>query len=262
MKRTLVAAGTTLGLLLVAPAAFAQARGGNAFGQEGQFIISADRLFQFFGFDNRSQAALGGNGGGGATTTVTDNETFFSFFYGSPPHSSGGVIDPFFTVPRVGFDYVIIPNLTIGGNLVAVFSAGGSSKTEISFNNGTTNTTSTSNPSVIGFGIAPRVGYILPLTDMFSLWPRGGLSYYIASSSQSQGGNSTSETINQLALDLEPTFVVTPLPHVGFTASLDVDIPLTGGISDNVTGGGVSSTTSGHSAVFYLGLDLGMLVYF
>jgi hypothetical protein len=263
MKRTLTAVGVTFAVLTAAPLARAQAPAKGDFGQQGEFIISADRLFQLFAWDNWTRDQLGGGLGGGVrSATVTDNQTFFSFFYGQSPNPG---VDRFFTVPRVGLDYTIIDRLTLGGDLVLVFSVGGSHKTEIDFTNGQTNSTSNDNPGILGFGVAPRVGYILGLSDLFSLWLRGGVSYYVISSKQTIDINpvtTRTDTINQFAIDLEPQFVLTPIPHVGFTAGIDMDIPITGGISQDTNAGGTTASFSGHSSIFYLGVDLGMLVYF
>jgi hypothetical protein len=260
MKRALTA-GAILAVMTTAPLAFAQQRKGD-FGQQGEFIISADRLVPFIAFDNATQddlPTLAGNPGL-KSATVTQQSTSLSILY-------GGLADPgerFFTAPRAGFDYVVVPNVTVGGDLVAIFSLGGSNKTEVDTTNGMSTTTSTPRDTITGFGIAPRAGYILALNDMFSLWLRGGLSYYIATDKTPSNNNNTSNstTINQFGLDLEPQFVLTPFNHVGFTAGLDVDIPLTGGISANDTTNGVSTTVSGHSAIFFLGVEVGMLVYF
>jgi hypothetical protein len=259
MKRTLTA-GAILAVMTTAPLVLAQQRKDD-FGQQGEFIISADRLVPFIGFDNATQDDLTQAGNAGIkSATTTQQSSSLSILYGGMANPN----EQFFTAPRVGFDYVIVPNVTIGGDLVAIFSLGGSDKSEVDLNNGTSTTTSTSHDSVTGFGIAPRAGYILALNDMFSLWLRGGLSYYIATDKAPSNNNNTSNstTINQFGLDLEPQFVLTPFNHVGFTAGLDVDIPLTGGISENATAGGVSQTVSGHSAIFFLGVELGMFVHF
>jgi hypothetical protein len=260
MKRTIIAVGASLAALTAAPAALAQGKG--EFGQQGQFILSADRLVPLLSFDNVSQDALTGAGNPAVKSiTNTQSSTSLSILY-------GGMANPgeqFFTAPRVGFDYVLIPNVTIGGSIIALFSLGGSNKTETDLTNGQTQTTSTDNNSVTGFGFAPRGGYILPLSDMFALWLRGGLSYYIASNSQPNNNNNSSgptTAVNQLSLDLEPQLVLTAIPHVGFTAGLDADIPLTGGIKVSGTQGGVSQSISGHSGIFYFGAVLGMIAYF
>jgi len=262
MNRALIAAGATLAVMTAAPLALAQVKG--ELGEQGTFIISADRLMPLLSFDDESQDVLipGGLPNGTNSETQTNTATNLSFLYGSPANP----VEEFYTFPRIGFDYVIVPNVTIGGNLIAVFSLGGSQTQETDFANGTTQKTSTSNPTVTGFGVAPRAGYILPLNGMFSLWLRGGLSYFLGTVKTSNVNGNLNETetdsVNQLALDLEPQLVFTPFPHIGFTAGLDVDIPLTGGHGVEDDNNGTSASISGHSSIFYLGGVLGMLTHF
>lgn len=272
MKRTLIAVGASLAALTAAPAALAQGKG--EFGQQGQFILSADRLMPFFAWSNIS--VDNGTGGGQTKNTTSSSQTSLGFLWGSTPGygSAGGVggngglaaTNLFFTVPRVGFDYVIVPNVTIGGDLVVYFTLGGSNSTEIDYQNGMTQTTKNDNPGVTLFGIAPRGGYILGLNDMFSLWLRGGFSYYTATAKQTvTNGNNTqtnTATQSQPAIDLEPQLVFTPVPHLGFTAGLTADIPFAGNWSFSNQNGGQTNSTSNSASVFYLGVVLGMLGYF
>lgn len=271
MRRTLIAAGTTLAVLTTAPLAMAQRAD---FGQQGQFILDADRLLPFFGYT--SYSVDGPTGGGVSKNTTTITQTSLSFFYGSTPNFSGlfaggnGGADIatnlFYTVPRIGFDYVIIPNVTIGGDVILYFTLGGSTGSEVDMTNGMTTTTTSTNPSVTLFGIAPRGGYILPLNDMFSLWLRGGFSYYTVTAKASNNNNganqSATEGEHQPAIDLEPQIVFTPIPHVGFTAGLTLDIPFAGGVSGSTQNGGQTTTTTDSASVLYFGLTLGMLAHF
>ncbi len=260
--RAAIALGASAGVLLASPFAHAQQRQGD-FGQQGQFIFSGDRLFSLFAYDNVTQddIVFGGLPGGATSQTTTTNQTTMSFFYGQ----NGNAPESFFSVPRVGLDYVFLPNMTLGGDVVLLLTLGGSTKHETDFPN-MTNQTTTSNPSTTGFGIAPRYGYILPLTDMFSLWLRGGFSYYTATVKQSTtvGGETTTSSANldQFGIDLEPQIVFTAIPHVGFTAGLACDIPLAGGHSLENDTGNTSQSASAHSSIFYLGLELGMLAHF
>ena len=126
MRRTLTAAGSMLAVLTMAPLAMAQSR--TEFGQQGEFIISADRLVPLLSFEDVSQDVLvpGGLPNNVKSETTTQTATSFSVLYGSP----AAPVEQFYSVPRIGFDYVVVPNVTIGGNLIAVFSLGGSSKQE------------------------------------------------------------------------------------------------------------------------------------
>jgi hypothetical protein len=264
MKRTLTAVGVTLGMLLTTSLASAQKQGD--FGQQGQFIISADRLFPLFGFTHYSQDNP--TGPGVNKNTTSNSSSSLSFFYGMSltgvQPGGGFTTNLFYTVPRVGLDYVIIPNVTLGGDLVAYFTLGGSTSNQVDRTNGTSTTTTTDNPSVVLFGIAPRGGYILGLTDMFSLWLRGGLSFYTVSSKSTTTNPDRSQTNSQhqFAIDLDPQLVFTPIPHLGFTAGLTADIPFGGGVSTDTTQGGTTVSTSNFASVFFLGVTVGMLGYF
>jgi hypothetical protein len=279
MKRTLSAVAASLAVFTLAPAAFAQAAAKGDFGEQGQFIIGADRLLPLFGYNHWSYDLP--TAGAVTKNNASGSSWNLSFLYGGTPWSSslaglggnggalGGVFGNTnlpFTVPRIGLDYVIVPNVTIGGDLVVYFTVGGNSSTEVDLQGGQTMTTSNDNPGVTLFGIAPRGGYILGLNDMFSLWLRGGFSYYTWTAKQTvtNNGNSTTYTAsqNQPAIDLEPQVVFHIIPHVGFTAGLTLDIPFAGGYSDSTASNGQTNTTSNSASLLYFGVNLGMLAYF
>jgi hypothetical protein len=276
MKRTLTAVAASLAVLSVAPAAFAQAKGGD-FGEQGQFIIGADRLLPFFGYNHWSYDLP--TVGNQTKDNVSGSSWNLSLLYGGTPWSSdltgigrgGGTLGGAFgntnlpfTVPRVGLDYVIVPNVTIGGDLILYFTLGGNTSQEIDQQGGQTNTQSTDNPGVFLFGVAPRGGYILGLNDMFSLWLRGGFSYYTWQAQQSVSNPSATYTASQweFAVDLEPQIVFHIIPHVAFTGGLTLDIPLAGKYSNSVQSNGTTNSTSNNASLLYFGLNLGMLAYF
>ncbi len=266
MKRTLTAVGAMTGVLLMTSLAHAQAR--SDFGKQGQFIISADRLVPLFMYEHDS---IDTSAPGGGTSTTTNTQTSLSLLWGSAVDPVGN--DPgFFTVPRAGLDYVVVPNVTVGGDIV-IFTTLGGSTTGSSTTGGQGQSASVDHPSGTIFGIAPRGGYILGLNDMFSLWLRGGFSYYTLSvgkvtSTTTTGGTTVTTTISdafsqhELALDLEPQFVLTPVPHLGFTAGLVADIPISGNRSTDQTQGGTTTTVSQSWSLMNIGLSLGMLGYF
>jgi hypothetical protein len=260
--RRLMAVAASIGVFLTASLAQAQAR--EAFGHQGQFIISADRLVPIFSYTHVSQDNFGVPAPAKATNFF--NQTSISLLWGSSSPSPLASNETFFTVPRVGFDYVIVPNVTIGGDLIVFFTLGGSNGTDATAANGTTTTTKADNPGGFVFGIAPRGGYILQLTDLFSLWLRGGLSYYVATTKQTvtMGNVSTSRSnsVNQFALDLDPQFVITPIPHFGFNVGLTADVPLAGGHSQEIVTNNQSTTTSAWSSIFFFGVTGGIFGYF
>jgi hypothetical protein len=258
-----------------ASSASAQVPAGD-FGQRGQFIVSADRLFPLFSYTHFSQDAFA-PGAGNTKQTNFANQTSISLLWGSasgpalgPAGSaipSASAIQTFFTVPRVGVDYVLAHHVTVGGDAAIYFTLGGNAGADTTNNAGVTTTSSNGTPSVLVFGLAPRGGYILTLNDMFSLWLRGGFSYFISSLKNTAGPANaqitTTFTTNQFALDLDPQLVITPFPHVGFTAGVTADIPLAGGVAQDTTpAGGATTTVSAFSSVLYFGITGGMLVYF
>ena len=234
MLRKLSAVGVAVATLLASQAAQAQDKG--QFGEQGQFIFGADRLFALFAYTNNQYGEPGG--------TVTLQGTSMSFLGGVSSVAGGtgngnnfGAGNPtFYSAPRVGFDYTVIPKLTIGGELFAWFALGGSESTP----NGGGTTVSVSSPTGNEFGIAPRVGYIIGLNDILSIWLRGGLHYYIANVSLPPGyglnGNAScnaSANLDVFGLDLDPQLVISPVNHFAFTAGPALDFGFSGGY--NVT---------------------------
>lgn len=250
MARTLLGAGAAV--LLAASSAAAQQPAG-AFGDQGQAIVSIDRLMPLFSYDNYKQGDFGG--GGGTNSTTVTSMSFIGHGLGLFDYGGGNTAELFYNVPRFAFDYTVWQHLTIGGSIWAYFQLGNSvTHTE-------PNGVSTSNDQgkITFWGLAPRVGWILQLSDLFSFWPRGGFSFNDASLSiPNPGGPSTSATVTQWALDLEPMFVITPIPHVGFTAGGAIDIPFAGSLS--VSSGGASVSVD--STQFHFGLNAGLLAWF
>jgi hypothetical protein len=242
MIRTLTTISALLFVLLASRGAYAQKAG---FGEKGEFILGADRLVPVFSY---SQVWQGHLGNAPPNETTTFSQTSFSFFWGSTAPE-----DTFFTVPRIGLDYVLAPHFTIGGELVLFVTAGASSSIATNTPAGTTTTPNQSTTRTT-FGIAPRVGYVLELTNLFSLWLRGGFSFYTEGDSQTLGTN-TGSGVNQFALDLEPQFVITPLAHVGITLGPTLDLPLFGQRWQD-------PNQSAYDAVLFFGINAGLLVYF
>jgi hypothetical protein len=79
-----------------------------------------------------------------------------------------GVFPSFYNLPRVGFDWLPIRNLTLGG--AAWFYADPQASESQSPANGPSK--STDQPRATYWGVPPRVGYVFPFGDKLSLWPR------------------------------------------------------------------------------------------
>jgi hypothetical protein len=266
MKRSLVAVLVMAISVLVGPLARAQTQ--PAFGDKGQFILGADRLMPLFAYSqfSRDEPAPGGTTG----ASHSGDNTTLGLFYGSTldlnnqgDNATDFPSSAFFTVPRVGLDYAVAPDITIGTDLVLFFTLGGGHSTQTTFANGTSMTSEQVSQSLTVFGLTPRVGYIMKLTDSFSLWLRGGLSFYNGTLSTSgPTGTLVTDSQYQFALDLEPQIVYTPIPHVGFTAALDGDFSpsFLGSYTHHDLQANQSVIKS--SEVVFVGITLGMIAYF
>jgi hypothetical protein len=266
MTRSLIAVAVMASTLLAGPLARAQAL--EHFGDKGEFIIDADRLMPLLAYSHFSRSLPTPGGATGASQSG-DNTTL-GLFYGSTldlNNNGNDVTDfpssAFFAVPRIGLDYVIAPNFTIGGDLVVFFTLGGGRSTQTDLGNGTSVSSAQQSQSLTLFGIAPRAGYIVKLSDSFSLWLRGGLSFYNGTVTTGVStGTTQTDSQHQLALDLEPQVVFTPIPHLGFTAALNADFApsFLGGYSHQDVQ--VGTTINGTADVVYVAATLGMIAYF
>ncbi len=193
---------------------------------KGELILGADRLFRLIEYAAVSQ--------GSGTSSSTDKTTSISLF--------GGTGSVFYNLPRLAFDYAVTDNLTIGGAAFAHFTL--SSTT--SSGGGPSNDTS----KIRLLGVAPRIGYVLPLSSSIWFWPRAGITYDVLTISQPTG---TSSSLSQFAANVEAMFVFSPVEHVGITLGPAVDVPISGSLS-----GGPPTDTS----QFQVGVTAGLNVWF
>jgi hypothetical protein len=225
---------------------------GRRFGEKGEFILSADRLVPLFSYDRRATEQTTLN----QQIETAQGNASFSILWGKGLNVH--------TTPRVGFDYTIIDGLTLGGAAVVAFSAGGSTTVK---NNGIG--VSQDSPSTTTFGIAPRIGYIIPIGNVFAFWPRGGFGLYYESQKTDNGiinnnvprYRTQSDTV--WSIDLDPQFVITPVPHFGFNFGLLANIPFpTGTQKVETTNGSTTVSVSNDLWVFHMGVSAGILGYF
>lgn len=266
ITRMLAVVGAAMGVLSTAAIASAQTAEGRGFGQKGEFIFSADRLVPILAFtqnkftNNDANPNVSTTQTGSAISLLWGNNAILG---GGPGGLNGGGGNPtFYTTPRVGFDYVLIPNLTLGGDLFVFFTLGGSSTTKSGNTSVTTNL-----PSGNAFGIAPRVGYIFGMSDLLSIWLRGGLSFYHAGTSQNDNNcnnQSVTSSANLFGLDLNPQLVISPVPHFAFTAGPALDFGVAGGASQSRPGGNCNTTitTSEGYSSYNIGITGGLLGWF
>jgi hypothetical protein len=238
-------------LLLLARSASAQAPTPGMH-QSGGFILSAERLFGLsFWSVKQEQEALPGVPGSTATES-TATGTHVSLLYGATLAGvTENIIVPY-TTPRLAFDFLPIESLTLGGSIGFV-SATGSEES--------TNSPSRDSPSLTGIAFSPRVGYALMLTEGIHFWPRLGVTYYSLSSESTSIGpppTTSSVSYNGFAINIEPSFVFSPVPHFGITVMPVADIPLSGSRKSETP----TQTTERSFKITNFGATIGILGYF
>ncbi len=124
------------------------------------------------------------------------------------------------------------------------------------------------NPTGIGFGLAPRVGYVIGMSDIFSFWLRGGLSVYTETIAQptNRCNNATDDTsVTVWGLDLDPQVVISPATHFAFTAGPALDWGFAGSSSFTRNGApncaSKTETSYGFNSLFF-GINAGLIGWF
>jgi hypothetical protein len=136
----------------------------------------------------------------------------------SPPMGSSQSTTVIALDPSV--DYFISPNLSIGGAVLL-------QHTNEEIPNSSNSVTATQ------IGLAPRVGYVIPVGPQLSIWPRGGLAYTHTTFSVT---GSPDETQSVWALVASAPLLYHPVPHffLGLGPAVRVDL------SSSVSAGGTS----------------------
>lgn len=262
MKPSLAIAGfLAAGAIVLGSAADARAAGhANGFGEKGQFILSADRLVPLFNYTSASITETQNN------VDLTDSKSGagISLLFGrnlSIEESGAAVPINVHAIPRVALDVTVIPQLTIGAAIAFGFGLGGTNENE-DLQGGVRTVRSTDGPTATAIGLAPRVGYILPLADIVAFWPRLGFGFYSISGSQevAQGaGTATIRATDTLfSIDLDPQFVLIPYEHLFIHGGPLVNIPLSGTRSVSTTVGANTTERSVDASLFNFGLSLGI----
>lgn len=225
---------TVTALAMPGRASAEEGQGEHRFGSPG-FIVSADRLLPLISYQATETTQNG----------VSDTQSRLSIaLMNNAPFEAYAT---FYNLPRLAFDWVPVQNLTLGGAawLYADLQA-----------NNTSGSTSTDLAKLTYWGIAPRFGYIIPIGDKLSFWPRAGIEYNNVSSSDG------SLSVTQLAVDLEAMLVISPWDHFGFTVGPTADIPIYGKQTLTAAAGGGGGSTSVNSSMLQVGLSAGMLGHF
>jgi hypothetical protein len=179
------------------------------FGSKGQVTFAAERLFGFHWVKN-SYTEPDGNRHSGSGTSVG-----FGWYFAQGMQ---------FNQPRLGIDFFVIQNLSIGG-AVGFFSMNGHGD-----NAGSTD----------GFIIQPRVGFNVPITQSFVFWPKLGLTYISVDRSHAFGFGG------------EANFAFFPRPSWGFLVAPTLDVAPFGG-ADRDNGPNASYST------YSFGVSVGIL---
>ena len=173
---------TLLSALALGAAAGTMARpaAAQAFGNQGDITFSAERLMGLYFYD--------------------EGRGWTNIGLGMAPFNSPS----FYHVPRLGVDYFVIDNLSIGGSLG--FADANLHDNGIGRPGGTDS----------GAFINPRVGYALEFNHTFGFWPRGGFTY------RNFGGD------EEFALTLEAMFYAAPVEHFAIILGPLMDLGIAG----------------------------------
>lgn len=148
------------------------------FGHEGDTSLAADRLTGFYLVNTGTKALEVGLGAA-------------PLFAPEP-----------YTTTRFAVDHFIAPSVSLGGSLAFWLKNGD----EI---DGRRNHAS-------GYLVAPRVGYVLPLSESLGFWPRGGISFWDV------------EYDSEFGLTAEAVFYAAIGDHFGLTFGPTADLGIVG----------------------------------
>lgn len=149
----------------------------------------------------------------------------------------GGVTPNPFAIPRLGGDFILPSNLTLGGAI-------GFSRISSSVSSGNK---STDVGSVFLYTLTPRVGYRIPLSERVDLTPRLGLTFAGASASPSNSKNDASIFAIAIGADAPFAFRLTDSFNLLAGAALDYTVSATVSTTSTSTTtgpGGTSTSTS------------------
>ena len=202
---TILGIATALALTAVASTGAAQ-----EFGKKGDAVFAAERLFGF-----------------GATHVEVDREApapdtdtdWTSFGIGW----RGTNIPDFspYDVPRLGFDYLVIDGLSVGGSLGFASLSGDTEVGGADFEGDGS-----------AFLLTGRAGYVHMFNDVIGIWPRGGLTYHSLSIETDPGDGRDD---NGWGLNIECMFPIVPSEHWGFLVGPTFDVDFNGS-TDNDPG--------------------------
>jgi hypothetical protein len=215
-----------------------------------RFLLSVERITGALGWLTRS---------------VTEND-FGRFerervgaqlhLFGASAHAGDGQDSiNYSAIPRLALDVVVSHRVTVGGFITVLGSTG----TEDLTIDGVDQAEITYPDSVTAFGGA-RVGYLLPLGAKVAFWPRVGAAYAVQ---RVFGAAGARQTIQSLQISVEPTFLISPVPHVGILIQPLVDVGVAGSVKSSFVVTGLPTQSSkGSHRVHATGIAAGLVAYF
>jgi hypothetical protein len=119
-------------------------------------------------------------------------------------------------------------------------------------------------PSSESVLIAPRVGWLKPLSSNVGLWLKGGPTWAMRAGSEpsSEPGSRRTVEQRQWALSLEPQLVFMPLRHVGLSVGGAFDLGFDGENKVTYRSGHEQTTSRLDETVSTYGITLGLLALF
>jgi hypothetical protein len=261
--RAWITGGVAAATVLFAGAEAQAAGHANGLGEKGQIILSADRLIPVFSYTYGSVTDTQNN----VDLTTSRSGSGISLLFGRnlADDESHAVPVNVHTVPRIAFDVTVIKQLTIGAGIAFGFGLGGTRKDQV-VQGGQKTTQESDAPTATAIGIAPRIGYIFPISDVFAFWPRFGFAFYSVSSSQDintgPGIATVKATDTLFSLDLDPQFTWVPVEHFFINIGPIINIPFAGSRSLSRPVGTGTRTDSVDASVFNIGLTAGLGTWF
>ena len=164
MKKTILATWFGVSAMVLAVGT-AQAADEPPFGKAGELSIGSD--FNLAATGTLLTLVGGGSFSGGGTGLLTP-ATMLDFG-GTSSSNNGGSQVGFSLAPAA--DYFVIDNLSLGLELLFGYDSYSPGSVTISTPGGST-TTSAPSTNLTEYGVAPRVGYNIPIGGSVSIWPK------------------------------------------------------------------------------------------
>jgi len=144
-------------------------------------------------------------GAQGQIAISSDLQLSFTSSKDKPPQGDAGDATTTIVV-QPALDYFVMDNLSIGGWVGYASSSQGDAKNS-------------------AFGLGPRVGYSIPITETIAFWPKLGVGYYSVSMDSGQP-DSSSVSGNKMTLEVFAPVAISPAPHffIGIGPAFQTDL--------------------------------------